>query len=329
MTASEHSVVFMGTPEFAVPSLCALIEAGYPVKGVFTQPDRPVGRGQGMAAPPVKRVALERGIPVHQPQRLRADADAHAALEAIAPDLIVVVAYGQILPESILSLPRHGCLNVHASLLPCYRGAAPIQWSVIHGDLETGVTTMLMEKGLDTGPMLLSERTAIGPEETSDALSKRLSALGAKVLLRTLEPWIHGELQPIKQDDSAASYAPMLKKEHSAIDWSLSARELCNRIRGLHPWPGSITTLSGQPIKILRAAIVASPPAAALPGTIVALGDRGWDVACGDGSVTIEWVQLPGKKPQEAAAVARGWRELQVGARLGAWTCVETSAPER
>lgn len=315
--ATQPSIVFMGTPEFAVPTLKALIAAGYPVKAVFTQPDRPVGRGKEIAMPPVKQAALEAGLPVYQPQRLRGDAEALETLRSLAPDCIVVVAYGQILPEEILNLPRYQCLNVHASLLPRYRGAAPIQWSILNGDAETGVTTMLMEKGLDTGPMLLKATTPIGPEETADVLSRRLSEIGAELLMRTLPPWFAGELVPERQDDAAASYAPMLKKEMATLDWSQSAETLHDRVRGLFPWPGTTTTLAGQVVKILAATVGDRSPGDAAPGTVIGLSDAGWEVACGTGTLLVSQVQIPGKKPQAAAEAARGLRILQVGTRLG------------
>lgn len=318
MTApTEPSIVFMGTPEFAVPTLEALLAAGYPVKGVFTQPDRPVGRGKEIAMPPVKQAALAAGIPVFQPQRLRGDAEALETLRRLAPDCIVVVAYGQILPEEVLNLPRYQCLNVHASLLPRYRGAAPIQWAILNGDSETGVTTMLMEKGLDTGPMLLKASTPIGPEETADVLGRRLSEIGADLLVRTLPSWFAGELVPEPQDDALATYAPMLKKEMASLDWSQGAKTLHDRVRGLYPWPGTTTTLAGQTVKILASSVSDRPAGDAAPGTIVGLSDEGWEVACGSGTLRVRQVQIPGKKPQAAAEAARGLRVVQVGTRLG------------
>lgn len=312
------SIVFMGTPEFAVPTLEALLCSGYPVTGVFTQPDRPVGRGKEIAMPPVKKAALAAGIPVFQPQRLRGDQEAYQTLRRLAPDCIVVVAYGQILPEEILALPAHGCLNVHASLLPRYRGAAPIQWAILNGDAETGVTTMCMEKGLDTGPMLLKAATPIGPEETADVLGRRLAQLGAELLVRTLPPWFAGELEPERQDDALATYAPMLRKEMAVVDWTLSARALHDRVRGLYPWPGTTTTLAEHTVKILQASVSDRPSGPAAPGTVIDLSEAGWDVACGEGVLRIHQVQIPGKKPQAASEAARGLRTLGIGTRLGA-----------
>lgn len=317
MTTPPRSLVFMGTPEFAVPSLRALIDAGYNVKGVFTQPDRPVGRGQQIAFSPIKQLALEHQLPVFQPQRLRGDQASLEALRAMAPDLIVVVAYGQILPQEILELPPYGCMNVHASLLPKYRGAAPIQWAILNGEGDTGITTMLMEKGLDTGPMLLKVATPIEPAETAEALSERLSVLGAELLLKTLPPWVAGELPPAIQDSTHASYAPMLKKEMAPLDWSLSAKTLANRIRGLYPWPGSTTTVGGESLKVLKASVSDLVAREATPGTVLALGTSGWEVATGEGVLRIEQVQAAGKKPQDAAAQARGWRAIAEGVQLG------------
>ncbi|HEY9854372.1 MAG TPA: methionyl-tRNA formyltransferase, partial [Stenomitos sp.] len=286
----------------------------------------PVGRGKEIAMPPVKKVALEAGIPVFQPQRLRGDAEAYQALRELAPDCIVVVAYGQILPEEILNLPPYRCINVHASLLPRYRGAAPIQWSILNGDAETGVTTMLMEKGLDTGPMLLKEKTPIGPEETADVLSRRLSEIGADLLVRTLPRWFAGEIEPAVQNDAEATYASMLKKEMAVLDWSQSAPTLHNRVRGLYPWPGTTTTLDEQIVKILKATVSDRQTAGEAPGTLLGLSEEGWDVACGSGVLRVQQVQIPGKKPQSASEAARGLRTLAVGSRLG--SVATAGAPE-
>lgn len=312
----SKSIVFMGTPAFAVPSLKALLAAGYDVKAVFTQPDRPVGRGKQIAMPPVKAAALEAGIPVHQPQRLRGNEEALATLSALAPDLIVVVAYGQILPETILALPPFGCINVHASLLPRYRGAAPIQWAILNGDDETGVVTMQMEKGLDTGPMLLTARTPIGPEETADALSERLSEIGAKTLVETLVPWFEGKLAPTPQDDAQATYAPMLTKAMAELDWRQAAPALHQRIRALHPWPGTSAVLGQATVKILKASVRDRDASGEHPGTVLAMGPAGWEIACGTGVLCVEQVQLPNKKAQSAEEAARGWREIAVGSRF-------------
>ncbi len=312
---SKPSIVFMGTPAFAVPTLRALIDAGYPVLAVLTQPDRPVGRGQKLAMPPVKALAVENGIPVHQPQRLRGDAEMIQTLRDLAPDLIVVVAFGQILPREVLDIPRHGAINVHASLLPRFRGAAPIQWALLNGDAETGVDTMLMEEGLDTGPILLEARTPISEEETAESLTQRLSEMGASLLLETLPPWVEGRIQP-RQQGEGALYAPMIKKDMGVLDWTQPARDLHNRVRALQPWPGTSTTLGGQLLKIGSTRLL-NGAASAQPGTIVALTPEGWQVATGDGLLLVTTVQVPGKKPQPAAEVARGWREVREGVVLG------------
>lgn len=312
---SKPSIVFMGTPAFAVPTLRALIEAGYPVSAVLTQPDRPVGRGQKLAMPPVKALAVEHGIPVHQPQRLRGDAGMIQTLRDLAPDLIVVVAFGQILPREVLDIPRHGAINVHASLLPRFRGAAPIQWALLNGDAETGVDTMLMEEGLDTGPILLEARTPISEDETAESLTQRLSEMGASLLLETLPPWVEGRIQP-RQQGEGALYAPMIKKDMGVLDWTQPARDLHNRVRALQPWPGTSTTLDGQLLKIGSTRLLEGS-ASAQPGTIVALTPEGWQVATGDGLLLVTTVQVPGKKPQPAAEVARGWREVREGVILG------------
>lgn len=312
----KPSVVFMGTPAFAVPSLRALLAAGYPVRAVLSQPDRPVGRGQKLAMPPVKELAVSHGIPVLQPRRLRGDAETLAALRELAPDLIVVVAFGQILPREILDLPRFGAINVHASLLPRYRGAAPIQWALLNGDSETGVDTMLMEEGLDTGPILLEARTAIDPEETGEALSTRLSEVGAALLLETLPRWVDGAITPRAQGEGAV-YAPMLTKDMAALDWTRDAKRLHDQVRALQPWPGTQTTLEGEPFKIVSTRVIEQEAPGAQPGTILALEPDGWRVATGAGALRIVTVQLPGKKPQAAADVARGWRSLREGERLG------------
>ena len=230
--------VFMGTPDFAVPCLQRLFDCGCEVCGVFTQPDKPKGRHGVLTAPPVKELALKMGVPVFQPTKMR-DGTALEMLKSVQPELVIVVAYGKILPKEILDYPKYGCINIHASLLPKLRGAAPIQWSVINGCKVTGVTSMQMDEGLDTGDMLISREIEIGENETAGELHDRLSALGADVLEETLEALKKGELKPVKQNDAEFTYAPMLSKELSPVDWSLSAREVHNKIRGLSPWPSA------------------------------------------------------------------------------------------
>lgn len=233
-------IVFMGTPEFAVPSLEALLRSDDHVVGVVSQPDRPKGRGQQLVAPPVKLVAERAGIPVLQPLKIRTP-EFLQALTSWQPDLIAVAAYGRILHTPILTLPPKGCVNVHGSLLPKYRGAAPIQWAVINGETETGITTMLMDEGMDTGPMLLQERLGIMKDDTAGTLAPRLAELGGRLLVETIAQLKAGTLMPKKQDDGQATMAPLLKKEDGLIDWTMSAASLANRVRGLSPWPGAYT----------------------------------------------------------------------------------------
>lgn len=306
--------VFMGTPEFALPTLQGLLDAGVDLIGVYTQPDRPSGRGKQLSAPPVKQLAVARGIPVFQPLKLRLP-EVVADLQALAPDLIVVVAYGQILPKSVLDIPRHGCINVHASLLPKYRGAAPINQAIIDGAHETGVTTMYMDVGLDTGDMLIKRTTAIGPDETAGELHDRLALLGREAMTETLQRLCAGTLVREQQDDALSCYAPMLKKEQGLIDWTQSAQALHNRVRGLDPWPGAYTFLGGEPLKIARTRATDEEHAAS-PGTILAAEAEGVRVACGTGILSIGELQLPGRKRLAAADFLRGC-PLPAGTTLG------------
>jgi methionyl-tRNA formyltransferase len=304
--------VFMGTPEFALATFQGLSDFGLNVVAAYTQPDRPSGRGKKLTPPPVKTLAESNGIPVYQPIKLRAP-EVVEELRALAPDLIVVVAYGQILPKSVLEIPRHGCINVHASLLPRYRGAAPINKAIIDGETETGITTMNMDVGLDTGDMLVKMTTQIGPFETAGELHDRLALLGRAAIEETLRRLCDGSLTPQPQDDSLSCYAPMLKKEDGRIDWSRSAQEIHNQVRGLDPWPGAYTTLTGEVLKI--AATVPEDGGDGLPGTVLAAGADGVRVACGSGVLRIGELQLPGKKRLVAADFLRG-RPLPAGLRL-------------
>lgn len=306
--------VFMGTPEFALPTLEGLLAAGVDLVGVYTQPDRPSGRGKQLSAPPVKQLALTRGIPVFQPLKLRLP-EVVAELRALAPDLIVVVAFGQILPKSVLEIPRYGCINVHASLLPKYRGAAPINQAIVDGELETGVTTMFMDVGLDTGDMLIKRATKIGPCETAGELHDRLALLGREAMSETLERLCAGTLTREPQDDSLSCYAPMLKKEQGLLDWTRPALELHNRVRGLDPWPGAYTLLAGEPLKLARTRPLDEPHEAA-PGTVLAADRDGVRVACGSGALSLGELQLPGRKRLAAGDFLRGC-PLPAGTRLG------------
>jgi methionyl-tRNA formyltransferase len=305
----------MGSPEFAVPSLRATI-ARHRVVLVMTQPDKPAGRGHRLTAPPVKRVAEEAGIPVLQPRSARS-ADVAEALRATAADLAVVVAYGKILPRAVLDAFPKGCVNVHASLLPAYRGAAPIQWSIIRGERETGVTIMKLDEGMDTGPMLLTRREPIRDDDTAGSLALRLSEIGAEALVEALAAIEQGTAIEVPQDDALASHAPLLSKAHGHVDWSLTAREVRDLVRGADPWPGAATTLRGEPLKLYGAtAVEAVAPPGQGPGVVLAVDDGGALVACGAGAVRIAELQLPGGRRMSAVELARG-RGLPVGTVLG------------
>jgi methionyl-tRNA formyltransferase len=294
-------LVFMGTPSFAVPSLERTVEAGHDVVAVFTQPDRPKGRGQKDAMPPVKEAALRLGLAVHQPERVRRP-EIVEQLRAMAPEAIVVVGYGQIIPKAILDISPQGIVNVHASLLPKYRGAAPIQWAIARGETHTGVTTMRINEGLDTGDMLLKWETAISAQENAVELGQRLAMAGADLLVRTLAGF--SAIRPEPQDDSQATYAPILKKEDGKIDWHLPAQEILNRIRGFEPWPGGYGFLRGQRLQIWSAA----PGELKLkPGTLRAAGHRLY-AGCGRSeSIEFREVQLQGKKRMPVGAFLNGF----------------------
>jgi methionyl-tRNA formyltransferase len=241
----------MGSATFALPSLNALFENGYEFKGVITQPDKPAGRGQMVQAPPVKKRALELHLPIHQPRSVKTD-EARALIETLAPDMIVVVAYGKILPPWLLRSPRFGCINVHGSILPKYRGAAPVHWAVANGERTTGVCTMLLDEGLDTGPVYSCERMDIDPEETVTQLYDRLAELGARVLIETVQGVVSGTLKPVPQNNSEATFAPILKKEDGFIDWRMPAEKIHNRVRAFNPWPGTVAKFRGRVCKILK-----------------------------------------------------------------------------
>ena len=296
-------IIFMGTPEFAAPAIDSLIAAGHEIAAVFSQPDKPKGRGYAMTPPPVKVKALEHGIPVYQPNSMR-DGEALAVFNEIKPDVGVVIAYGKILPQEILDAPTFGCINVHASLLPKYRGAAPIQWSVIDGEPKTGVTTMQMDAGLDTGDMLMKSETDIQPDETAGELHDRLSAMGAELIVKTLDALAKGELKHEKQDDSRTCYARMLTKELCAVDWSRSAQEIHNQIRGLSPWPVATAVLEGKKLKLHRSAISALDRPEAGCGEIISLEPLA--VQCGSGAVELLEIQAEGKKRMTSGDYLRG-----------------------
>ena len=313
-------VVFFGTPQFAVPSLAALLAGPDTVAGVVCQADRPAGRGQKLRMPPVKELALAHGVAVAQPLKVR-DRAFEDLLRGWNPDVVVVAAYGRILPRNVLDLPQHGCINVHASLLPRYRGAAPIAWAIARGESQTGVTIMQMNETMDAGDILTQRATPIGGEETTADLTERLSHIGAAALMDALAALQRGELRPLAQDDSAVTFAPLLDKADGEIDWRIGADEIARRCRAFQPWPSAYTHLDGKLLKILGASAVAdtasdSVGARHAPGTIAAIGET-VDVSTGDGLLAVAELQLEGRKRLPASEFARG-AGLHVGTRLGA-----------
>lgn len=293
----KFRVVFMGTPEFAVPCL-RMLSKQTEVVGVVTQPDKPRGRGQKMMASPVKAFAEEKGIPVYQPVKVREEGFIEV-LEGLKPDLMVVVAFGQILPQRVLDIPAHGCINVHASLLPRYRGAAPMQWSIIHGEKKTGITTMFMDAGLDTGDMLLKKEFEISEDMTLEELHDALMGMGAEVLQETLGQLSDGTLKREPQVDGDSNYAPMIGKETGRIDWEKPAKEIHNLVRGLNSWPGAYTFLKGSKYKIWRTRVLDERPEGA-PGTVLRADKSGFVAATGNGSLEILEMQAPGGKKMKA-----------------------------
>ncbi|HTM47089.1 MAG TPA: methionyl-tRNA formyltransferase [Bryobacteraceae bacterium] len=306
-------LIFFGTPVFAVPTLKRILETGHRVQAVITQPDRPKGRSQAVSPSPVKEAALAYGLPLFQPERIRRP-EVVERLAAMKADAMVVVGYGQIIPQSIIDLPRFGIINVHGSLLPKYRGAAPIQWSIINGEKVTGVTTMRIDAGLDTGDMLLKAETAIGPEETAVELGQRLAPMGAELLVETLAGLEAGTLVPERQDSTQATLAPILKKEDGWIAWNSPAQAIHNRVRGLLPWPGAYTRFRGQTLHIWKSKL--GPPAGGAPGSLRRTG-RSLVAAGGDGAgLELLEIQLEGKKRMSGEAFANGQR-LQENETLG------------
>ena len=300
-------VVFMGTPDFAAASLKKLIEEKYEIAGVFTQPDKPKGRGMEMSFSPVKELALSHNLPVFQPEKMR-DGTALSIIQELAPDILVVVAYGKILPDDILAVPKYGAVNVHGSLLPKYRGAAPIQWAVLNGDKTTGVTTMYLAHDMDAGDMIYREQTEIGEFETSGELFDRLMRMGAELLVKTLRAIEDGTAPRIPQDHSKASYVKMLDKSISPIDWNKTPREIVKHIYGLQPWPVATMELEGKTFRVFGAAYT-EEKSSKTPGTIISAGEDGICFACADGScVRITELQAPGKKRMKAADFLRGHR---------------------
>ncbi len=306
-------IVFLGTPEFAVPSLETLVNRGHDVVGVFTQPDRPKGRGGVIAESPIKIAARRLGIPIHQPERIRRP-ESVEILRRLAPEMMVVVGYGQIIPQTLIDLPAYGVLNVHASLLPKYRGAAPIQWAIANGETETGVTIMQIDAGLDTGDILLQRSTPIGPDETAPELAARLAYLGAELLIEAIDQIANGTAHRKKQDEQQATYAPLLKKEDGRVDWTRPAGSIYNRLRGFTPWPGAYTTFRGQQLSILAAKPAGSD---SIPPGVLQVQKGHLLVGCGDGSMLeLLEVQPAGRKPMSAQAFMNGYR-IAENERLG------------
>lgn len=306
-------ILFMGTPDFAVPCLEAAVKSGHTVLGVVTQPDKPKGRGHKLTPPPVKDCALQYDIPVYQPENLKNEA-LLPVLKELKPEIIVVVAYGKILPGYILDFPVYGCVNVHASLLPAYRGAGPIQWCVINGEKKTGVTTMYMAEGLDTGDMILKAETEIGEEETAGELHDRLAVMGAELLTETLRRIQQGDAPREVQDDSLSCYAPMISRETGHIDWSRDAESIRNLVRGTNPWPLCYSLYQGEPMKIIHA--FAGGETTAEPGKILSADGRGICVACGDGrELVIDEIQMKGSKRMSVSSYLNG-HKVTIGAKL-------------
>ncbi len=307
-------VVFMGTPDFSVPTLEKIIEAGHEVIGVVTQPDKAKGRGKKVLFPPVKETALAHDLPVYQPRRAR-DPEFIEEMKTLNPDVMVVVAFGQILPKAILDIPKYGCINVHASLLPKYRGAAPIQWAVIRGEKVSGVTTMQMDVGLDTGDMLLKKEVLLDEEETGGSLHDKLSTLGGDLLIETLKKIEAGDIHPEKQDDSqAGEYARMLDKNLGRIDFSMPAVEIERLIRGLNPWPSAFTSYNGKTMKLWKAK--ADNCGQGVPGQVIHVDKNSFTVQTGQGTLQILELQMEGKKRMDAGAFLRGC-PLETGTMLG------------
>ena len=304
-------IVFMGTPDFAVPTLNKLYESEHEIAAVFTQPDKPKGRGYKLAPPPVKVLALEHGTPVYQPESLKKQPEMWDVLKEIAPDVIVVAAYGKILPKQVLDIPKYHCVNVHGSLLPKYRGAAPIQWSVLNGDDETGITTMLMGEGLD---ILLQRSTPIGENETAAELFDRLAEIGADLLIETLEKLEKGEITPVKQDEELATYASILTKDMCMIDFNKPVKEVHKKICGLSDWPCAVTTLDGKRLKVFRSQIVKDKMPGQQAGTVV--DTKQFCVCCADGVIKLTEVQAEGSKRMRSEDYLRG-KPITPGTILG------------
>jgi methionyl-tRNA formyltransferase len=317
-------IVFFGSPEFALPSLDALLEGPHQVVGVVTQPDRPAGRGHAPTSPPVKLAALQHGLPVFQPDKV-SEPDAVEQLKELEPDVFVVAAYGQILRQRLLDVPKRGCLNVHASLLPRHRGASPIAAAILAGDELTGVTIMEMERGLDTGPMVARVEEPISPFDTTGTLEPRLALAGASLLAETLDAWASGAIRPEPQDDSLATYAPQIKREDALLDWTQAADGLWRRVRAYNPWPVAYTPWRGEQLRVLEAWLIESGadaepgtvlPATSLPSEAGAEREQTFAVQTGDGALAVRRLQRQGKRPMSGLEFLRGQRDF-VGSQLG------------
>ncbi|WP_250673315.1 methionyl-tRNA formyltransferase [Paraclostridium ghonii] len=297
-------IVFMGTPEFAVPCLQKIIDEGHEVVSVVTQPDKPKGRGKKLAMPPVKELALKYDIPVYQPLKAREESFVET-LKELNPELIVVVAFGQILPKSILNIPKYGCVNVHASLLPRYRGAAPLNWVIINGEEKTGVTTMYMDEGLDTGDMILKSEIPLDDEITAGELHDKMMIDGAQVLKETIDLISKGQAPREKQNNENTCYSPIMNKSLGNIDWNKSAKDIHNLIRGINPWPSAYTTYEAQTMKIWKTKVI-NENSDKKPGTILSVGKEGIEVSTGEGSIQIKEIQMSGKKRMEVHEYIKG-----------------------
>jgi methionyl-tRNA formyltransferase len=307
-------IVFCGTPEFAVPTLRAVVGAGHAVRLVVTQPDRGVGRGLVVQAPPVKVVAEELGIPVVQPEKIKNNLELRGLMEEIAPDVILVVAYGRIIPDWMLGLPRFGNINLHGSLLPKYRGAAPIQWAVANGEMQTGVTTMLLEAGLDTGPMLLAQVVPIGVEETSEDVFEGLATVGAELMVKTLQGLEDGAVVPVEQNHAEATLAPLLRREDGLVDFNRTAKEIYDRWRGFQPWPGAYTSLRGKKLILSRLRVAGGLDGDV--GTVVVEGGRMLAICGQRTGIELVEVQMEGKKRMTASEFLRGY-QIKTGEQVG------------
>jgi methionyl-tRNA formyltransferase len=311
--AQSENLVFCGTPHFAVPTLEKLVEAGFNIRLVLTQPDRPKGRGLGLVASPIKQTAERLGLSIYQPEKIKQNEELRAKLDQIAPAAIIVVGYGRIIPKWMLELPKHGNINLHASLLPKYRGAAPIQWAIANGESVTGVTTMRIDEGLDTGDILLQKDLVILDEDTAETVSPRLAAIGAELMIETLRGLAEGTISPKAQKNDEATLAPILKKEHGRIDFSRTAQEIYNRLRGFQPWPGAFTSFRGKMLNITAA----KPSAEKVPQAQLLVKDEKLFAGCGN-SIALELleVQPEGKKRISARDFVHGYRP-RVGERVG------------